>query len=162
VVAFRARIADTRRELAQVEKQLKTITEDQARVRANLKEVPPTSAAYKRYLEKFGLSTTDLVRRVQVNHRACWNPPPVPGCVCSEWEVVEDDWETLPPDAVSRHMTPDPVMVAPTTPIGDVAQLMVDARIHRLIVADAERRPIGIVASTDVVAALARAARQQR
>jgi hypothetical protein len=32
---------------------LKEITDDQARLRANIKELPPTSAVYKKYLEKF-------------------------------------------------------------------------------------------------------------
>jgi CBS-domain-containing membrane protein len=39
---------------------------------------------------------------------------------------------------------------------------MVDAHIHRLIVAGAHRRPIGIVSSTDLLAAVACAARKQR
>ena len=42
----RARIAET-------EKKLKAIGEDQVRLRANLAQVPESSAAYKRYLEKF-------------------------------------------------------------------------------------------------------------
>ncbi len=43
----------TRRDIAQLEKQLKDITDDQARLRANLREMPPTAEAYKRYLKKF-------------------------------------------------------------------------------------------------------------
>jgi CBS domain-containing protein len=65
------------------------------------------------------------------------------------------DAEILPKDAVSRYMTADPVMVAPATPIDQVARMMVDAHIHRVIVADAERRPVGIVSSTDILAAVA-------
>jgi hypothetical protein len=42
----------TQQELAQVDKQLKVLTDDQARVRANLKETPATAPVYKRYLEK--------------------------------------------------------------------------------------------------------------
>lgn len=53
VLDSRAKLADTQRELAAVQVQLKDITEDQGRLRANLDKVPPTSAAYKRYLEKF-------------------------------------------------------------------------------------------------------------
>ncbi|MFL5242360.1 MAG: DUF4139 domain-containing protein [Gemmataceae bacterium] len=44
--------ATTQQELAQVNKELKTITEDQTRLRANLKETPATAPVYKRYLEK--------------------------------------------------------------------------------------------------------------
>jgi hypothetical protein len=53
VLDRRAKLHDTQRELASVQQQLKDITEDQGRLRANLDKVPPTSAAYKRYLEKF-------------------------------------------------------------------------------------------------------------
>ncbi len=57
---FKARLAATRRDLAQVVKQLKAITDDQTRLRANLGQVPPTSAAYKRYLEKFDTQETEI------------------------------------------------------------------------------------------------------
>src|SRR5262249_48356002 len=53
VLDRRAKLSDTQRELAAVQQQLKDITEDQGRLRANLDKVPATSAAYKRYLEKF-------------------------------------------------------------------------------------------------------------
>jgi hypothetical protein len=53
VLDRRAKLADTQRELASVHVQLKDIMEDQGRLRANLDKVPATSAAYKRYLEKF-------------------------------------------------------------------------------------------------------------
>ena len=50
----------TRREIGELERQLKTITDDQARLRANLKEMPSTAAAYKRYLEKFDQQETQI------------------------------------------------------------------------------------------------------
>lgn len=106
-------------------------------------------------------SVSDCSRRVQSGNRIARTPPPVPGCVCSEWEVVEPDWDAFPADAVSQYMTPDPVMVQPAIPLGELAQMMVDAHIHRLIVAKDDRRPIGIVSNTDVLAAVARAARGQ-
>lgn len=105
-------------------------------------------------------TVSDCNRRVRSGNGAARTPPPIPGCVCSEWEVVEQDWDTLPSDAVSRYMTPDPVMVQPATLVGDLAQMMVDAHIHRIIVAGEDRRPVGIVSSTDVLAAVARAARE--
>ena len=55
-------------------------------------------------------------------------------------------------------MTVQPVMVPPATPIGELARKMVDAHIHRVLVAGEGNTPCGIVASTDVVAAVARAA----
>ncbi len=53
-------VQKTQRETAELQRQLKTITEDQGRLRANLKEMPPTAAAYKRYLEKFDQQETQI------------------------------------------------------------------------------------------------------
>jgi hypothetical protein len=50
----------TQREIAELERQLKVITDDQVRLRANLKEMPATAAAYKRYLEKFDQQETQI------------------------------------------------------------------------------------------------------
>ena len=50
----------TQREIAEQQLQLKTITDDQMRLRANLKEMPPTAAAYKRYLDKFDQQETQI------------------------------------------------------------------------------------------------------
>jgi CBS-domain-containing membrane protein len=106
-------------------------------------------------------STADLARRTQLEKRAVQKAPTVPGCVCSDWSMVEHEWDTLPAESVSWYMTADPVLVPPETRIGELAKMMVDAHIHRLIVAGADRRPTGIVSSTDVLAAVARAAREQ-
>jgi hypothetical protein len=51
-IALKSKHSTTQQELAQVEKQLKVVTDDQARLRANLKETPATAPVYKRYLEK--------------------------------------------------------------------------------------------------------------
>ena len=51
-VDLRNQEAATKRELAHLEKQLKAINDDQVRLRANIEKLPPTSAAYKRSLEK--------------------------------------------------------------------------------------------------------------
>jgi hypothetical protein len=59
-VAMRLKLSDTQRDLAQVQGQLKAITEDQTRLRANFERLPPTSAAYKRYLEKFDTQETEI------------------------------------------------------------------------------------------------------
>jgi hypothetical protein len=53
-------LAKTTREIREQERQLKTITDDQERLRKNLKEMPPTAAAYKRYLEKFDQQETAI------------------------------------------------------------------------------------------------------
>ena len=78
-------------------------------------------------------------------------------CACTEWEVFQV--EDLPVESVRKFMTADPVMVPPTTPLGDLEQKMIDAHIHRIIVVDIWKRPIGIVSSTDLLAALANADR---
>ena len=49
----------------------------------------------------------------------------------------------------------DIVTVGPQTPLSKLARTMIDAHIHRVIVVDEERRPIGVVSSTDVLAAVA-------
>jgi CBS domain-containing protein len=65
-----------------------------------------------------------------------------------------------PDSEIRRYMTVDAVTVAPTTPIGELAQKMVDAHIHRVLVVVEKDRPCGVVTSTDILAAVARAARR--
>ncbi len=57
---LRFALGKTQRDRAELEHQLKDITDDQARLRANLKEMPPTAAAYKRYLDKFDAQETQI------------------------------------------------------------------------------------------------------
>jgi hypothetical protein len=52
-LGMQARVAETQKQFADVEKQLKTLNEDQARVRENLKIIPPSSEHHKTFLEKF-------------------------------------------------------------------------------------------------------------
>jgi hypothetical protein len=52
-IELKSKLSATQRDIQQQERQLKVIVDDQARLRANLREVPPTSEAYKRYLKKF-------------------------------------------------------------------------------------------------------------
>ena len=98
------------------------------------------------------ISATDFITLTKMNGDR--NQP----CVGNtDWEVVEV--EQLPEDEIGQFMTSDPVMVAPSTAIGKLAGQMVDAHIHRTIVVDRDNRPIGIVTSTDLLAALAHADR---
>ncbi|HVS34092.1 MAG TPA: DUF4139 domain-containing protein [Gemmataceae bacterium] len=57
---FRSQLAATQRDLTQLNNQLKAITDDQVRLRANLDKMPATSAAYKRYLDKFDQQETEI------------------------------------------------------------------------------------------------------
>jgi len=68
--------------------------------------------------------------------------------------------EDSPDHEIHRYMTVPPVTVSPRTPIGDLAQKMVDDHIHRILVVDHDG-PRGIVTSTDILAAVVRAAAQE-
>jgi predicted transcriptional regulator len=106
------------------------------------------------------LSSTDFMHSVGHGER---NAPiriyPDPACFHSPWQVGEA--ETLPTGEVSDYMTDDPVTVSPSTSITELARMMTDAHIHRVIVVDAKNRPIGIVSSTDILAAVAYAGRRR-
>jgi CBS domain-containing protein len=72
----------------------------------------------------------------------------------SDWQKVTKD---LPRSAVRRYMTTDIVTVRPEATLPELAQTMVDACIHRVIVVDELRKPIGVVTSMDILAAIVRA-----
>jgi DNA repair exonuclease SbcCD ATPase subunit len=55
-------VEKTKREAAELKRQYDSIVEDQKRLRANLKEMPATAKAYKRYLEKFDQQETQIER----------------------------------------------------------------------------------------------------
>ena len=57
---LKLKVAETQRELALAQQQLTDIERDQQRLRANLKEMPQTAAAYKRYLKKFDDQETEI------------------------------------------------------------------------------------------------------
>ena len=59
-VELKSKLSATQREIQQQERQLKVIVDDQVRLRANLKEMPPTAEAYKRYLKKFDEQETQI------------------------------------------------------------------------------------------------------
>ncbi len=80
-------------------------------------------------------------------------PPSSAKCICEPWQIV--DSEKIPEESVRNFMTNDPVTIAPNLPMADVARQMLDAHIHRLIVVDEHMIPMGIVSSTDILAAVA-------
>jgi CBS domain-containing protein len=77
-----------------------------------------------------------------------------PHCVLVDWQVVQ--LEKLPTDEVCRFMTPDPVTALAETSIHILARMMIDAHIHRVIVVDEMRKPVGIVSSTNLLSVLAK------
>jgi hypothetical protein len=68
--------ARTQREVGEQQRQLQAITEDQTRLRANLREVPQSSPLHKRYLEKLGKQEDEVekyraeVKRLQAQEHA--------------------------------------------------------------------------------------------
>lgn len=52
--------AKAQQDLNQVNLELRNLSDDQGRLRANLREMPATAAAYKRYLEKFDKQETQI------------------------------------------------------------------------------------------------------
>jgi CBS-domain-containing membrane protein len=101
------------------------------------------------------LSGSDFMTIVE-DGEAARRRPEDPGCYHSAWQVP--DLQPSPSDEVRDFMTEDPVTVRPDTPVAELARMMVDAHIHRVIVVDGEGRPVGIVSSTDILAAVGRAA----
>jgi CBS domain-containing protein len=78
------------------------------------------------------------------------------GVCVGEWQILEP--EALPSGFVREQMTADPVMAPADTPLGKLARMMIDASVHRVIIVDVGRRPVGIVSCTDLIAAIARCA----
>jgi CBS-domain-containing membrane protein len=95
------------------------------------------------------LSTTDLLHWAEDR-----DPGSGPfGTYVCEWEVAKR--RARPEDRVRGYMTTDPVTATTEAGIAQLARMMIDAGIHRVIVVDEERRPIGVVSSSDVLAAVA-------
>jgi CBS domain-containing protein len=63
-----------------------------------------------------------------------------------------------PGNEIRDYMTAQVVTVVPDAPIGELAAKMVDCHIHRVLVVTDQNRPLGIVTSTDILAAVARTA----
>ena len=102
------------------------------------------------------LSFTDLVRCLDADAR----PLPVEEEMYSPWQLTALD--QLPADEVRQHMTRELVTVSPHTTLGEVARQMLRGRVHRLLVLDDAGRPVGVLGTTDVLAAVAEfAAREQ-
>lgn len=61
---------------------------------------------------------------------------------------------TLPTRAVGEVMTAEVVTVAEGTSLREAAKLMAEHRFHRVIVVDSARRPVGVVATRDLILAV--------
>ena len=80
---------------------------------------------------------------------ACIEPNSVP----VDWQMVE--LEALPGDAVRDFMTTTLVTAEPDTTVTELARLMLEHHVHRLIILDAERRPVGVVTVNDLLQTMA-------
>jgi CBS domain-containing protein len=76
-----------------------------------------------------------------------------PRGICTDWQVVEV--QSLPVDEVLHHMTTEVVTATPNQTVPEAARLMLDRAVHRVIVVDAGRRPVGVVSVTDVLRVVA-------
>ena len=100
------------------------------------------------------LSATDLVRWLDRGEQAARRLADHSLTLCCDWATLEV--EEFPPDAVRDHMSTDVVTATPDTPLGELARSMVDAHIHRIVITDDLGKPVGIISTTDVLAAVAR------
>ena len=98
------------------------------------------------------ISSADFLRVVHADRRT--NGKRSDSCVCTAWQMVEMD--QVPTEEVSTFMSKDPVTVSTRATIVELSKIMTSAHIHRVIVVDNKKHPIGIVSSTDVVAAVSR------
>src|SRR5687767_6512105 len=101
------------------------------------------------------LSAVDFVHLVEQGR-----PGALRGCSAgcdysAAWQM--DEPQAFGEYTVADFMTANPVTVSPAVRITELARKMVDAHIHRVIVVDELHHPIGIVSSTDLLAALATA-----
>jgi len=71
-IALKTKLSATQQEIQHKERRLNDIRQDQVRLRANLKEVPPTSEAYKRYVKKFDDQETEIEQLLDAaGYRVC-------------------------------------------------------------------------------------------
>ena len=100
------------------------------------------------------LSAADLVHWMDRGKQATKRRGAGASCVCCDWQLAGLD--DMPEDEVSRYMTTNVVATGPETRLGELARWMRDAHIHRIVIVDSRRRPVGVVSSMDVLAAVAR------
>lgn len=99
------------------------------------------------------LSATDFVHLAERGGEVYTVHSTRPVTTDANWKVL--DLEFLPNDEVGWHMTADPVTAPPSASITELARLMLNAHVHRVIVVDEFGRPLGIVSTTDIVSAVA-------
>ncbi len=103
------------------------------------------------------VSKTDLIRRCTEGTDDI--PPAYLFEVLSEQGGEDETSEVIPEPlvCVEDFMTEDPLMVGPDLSAAAVARMMFEKRVHRVIVADDEKFPVGIITSMDLLGAFPQA-----
>jgi len=73
--------------------------------------------------------------------------------VFADWQLA--DVERLPGGEVARYLTRVPITAPMSAPVGELAALMCDARVHRVLITCPGGKVVGIVSSLDVLRAVA-------
>jgi CBS domain-containing protein len=101
------------------------------------------------------LSATDVMHSVETHESHPAASDASASSAHSAWQIPDDCRTSCL--CVGDFMTKDPVLVGPTMSIDELARIMVDAHIHRVIVVErGHQQPLGIVSSMDILAAVAR------
>lgn len=109
------------------------------------------------------VSKADLIRRCS---RGAAQTPPASrfGMVCDQGEGTLEGTSEIdgsipePLTCVQDFMTRSAVTVRPSTPVREVAALMADRHIHRVVVVDEEQFPLGMISALDVLKVFPRVA----
>lgn len=91
------------------------------------------------------ISTTDFLHIVEKDKV----PTPLKTDSVTSWQVLSDESDEN--GTVADYMNHDPVTVTSDIQIGEIARMMIDAHIHRVIVVDETNCPVGVVSSTDIL-----------
>jgi CBS domain-containing protein len=98
------------------------------------------------------LSQTDLLRFLD---KACecghW-PASEQECVYADWQVIDELPET---SSVRQHMNTHVVTAPPSARITELARLMYERHIHRVVITDPEERVLGLVSTMDILGVIA-------
>lgn len=62
--------------------------------------------------------------------------------------------DSVADELVSDHMSPLVLTISPSATIMNAARVMCREHIHRLIIVDEDQRPVGVISSLDLVAAM--------
>lgn len=97
------------------------------------------------------VSKTDLVRRCLEGEAEY--PPAYLFEMLSEQAGEETELRPEHEIVVDQFMTTEPLTATAGERAADVAHRMAEARVHRVVVVDRERRPVGIITSLDLLKA---------